>query len=57
MNTILLRDARDLIEWHNLSPAEAVAEVIDGGVPATAEERAQVIRLLTEEQGTRKATS
>ena len=60
MNTTLetlATEARNWIEWHRLSPREAVAEAVKSGVRATAEERVQVIRLLTEEQEAARAAN
>ena len=57
MNMIkLARDARDLMEYHRMSPRDAVAEAVKAA-PSSAEERAEVIRLLTEEQEAARAAS
>jgi len=60
MNTTLktlVAAARDWVEWHRMSPKDAVAEAVKSGIRATAEERAQVIRLLTEEQEAARAAN
>ena len=57
MNTTLANEARNWVEWHRLSPRDAVTEAVKSGIRATAEERAQVVRLLTDEEDAARAAN
>lgn len=57
MNMTLVAAARDWVEWHGLTPQDAVAEAVKGGIRASAEERVQAVAVLKQDEADRRAAN
>ena len=57
MNTTLVTEARNWVEWHRLTPQDAVKEAVKSGIRATAEERAQAVAVLKQDEADRRAAN
>ncbi|NBW23158.1 MAG: hypothetical protein EBR82_85965, partial [Caulobacteraceae bacterium] len=45
------------MEWHRLTPQDAVKEAVKSGIRATAEERAQAVAVLKQDEADRRAAN